>query len=278
MDVVIAFLGSKLDEKVYVHLLLGVLGEPRLTCLNRSLYGLKQPPSCWYTTIDNFLVQQYGFKRGRFDCYTYLDTNGTILALYIDDLLLAGKEDFVSNIRKSPKKRFDMIDLGFVENFLGMVMTRDFHAHKIYITQEDSVGRILGKFRMLNCKPIATPMDKDKSHARLREEQACDKKLYQQLIGSLGWIAVGTRPDISFTISSLVCFGDDPSHPHWVCAKRVLRYLAGTRHLKLSRGVIPSPISLDGFVKADFAGDTSTLKLTTGYFLVLGSGVVQWYS
>ena len=61
MDVVTAFLGSKLDEEIYVHLPLGVLGGPRIARLNRSLYGLKQSPRCWYTTIDEFLVSQLRF-------------------------------------------------------------------------------------------------------------------------------------------------------------------------------------------------------------------------
>ena len=157
MDVVTTFLGSKLDEEVYLRLPRGVLGGPRLARLNRSLYGLKQSPRCWYTTIDNFLVKQLGFKRGRFDCCIYTHTNGTILALYVDDLLIAGEENFISNIRKRLQQRFDMLDLGLVENFLGIVVTRDLRAHKIYITQaqEGYIGRILEKFRMLDCKPIA---------------------------------------------------------------------------------------------------------------------------
>jgi len=64
MDVVTAFLGSKLDEEIYVHLPLGVLGGPRMARLNRSLYGLKQWPQYWYTTIDEFLVSHLGFRRG----------------------------------------------------------------------------------------------------------------------------------------------------------------------------------------------------------------------
>lgn len=172
-----------------------------------------------------------------------------------------------------------MLDWGLVEDFLGMVVTCDLRAHKIYITQEGYIDRILEKFGMLDCKPIDTPMDNDKPHARLREEESCDKECYQQLIGSLRWIAVGARPDISFNVSYLGHFGADPSHQHWVCAKRVLRYLAGTRDLRLSLGgEIPSPISPCEFVDADFAGDTSSLKSTTGYPLLLGTGVVQWYS
>jgi len=122
-------------------------------------------------------------------------------------------------------------------------------------------------------------MDKDKPHEREGEEEASDKKLYQQLIGSLGWIAIGTRPEISFAISYLGRFAVNPSQQHWVCAKRVLRYLAGTRYLRLSLGgSLPSPIQLNGFVDADFAGDAGTLKSTTGYTLLMGSAVIQWHS
>ena len=63
MDVVIAFLESKQDEEIYVHLVLGVLGGPRIAWLNRSLYGLKQSPWYWYMTIDKFLVSQLGLDR-----------------------------------------------------------------------------------------------------------------------------------------------------------------------------------------------------------------------
>jgi len=47
MDVVMAFLGSKLDEESYVHLRLAVLGCPRIAQLNHSLHGHKQSPRCW---------------------------------------------------------------------------------------------------------------------------------------------------------------------------------------------------------------------------------------
>ena len=54
------------------------------------------------------------------------------------------------------------------------------------------------------------------------------------------------------------------------------RYLVGTRHLWLRLGGdLDLQIPLNGFVDADFAGDGSTLKLTTGYILLMGSAVIQ---
>ena len=172
-----------------------------------------------------------------------------------------------------------MVDLGLVQHFLGMVVSRDVCMQKVYITQEGYIGRVLERFGMSDFKPVATPMDKDKPGEREEEEEACDKTLYQQLIGSLGWIAIGTRPDISFAISYIGRFGANPSQQYWVCAMRVLRYLAGTRYLRLGLGGnLPLQIPLNGFVDADFAGDTGTLKSTTGYILLMGSAVIQWHS
>ena len=81
IDVVTAFLGSELHEEVYVSLPVWVFGQEKLACRNRSLYGLKQSPRCWYTTIDNFLITKMGFRQGMFDCWVYTHDNGTILVL-----------------------------------------------------------------------------------------------------------------------------------------------------------------------------------------------------
>jgi len=106
----------------------------------------------------------------------------------------------VLDLQKNLKARFDMVDLGLVKHFLSMMVSGDVHGKKIHITQEGYIGHVLERFGMSNCKPVATPMDKNKSHEKVEGEEECDM-LYEQLIGSLGWIAIGTRPDILFAIS-----------------------------------------------------------------------------
>jgi len=101
------------------------------------------------------------------------------------------------------KARFDMVDLGLVQHFLGMMVSCNVCGQKVYITKEADIRRILERFGMSDCKPVATPMDKDKPREREEEEKACDKTPHHQLIGSRGWIAIGTRPHISFAISYL---------------------------------------------------------------------------
>jgi len=132
---------------------------------------------------------------------------------------------------------------------------------------------------MASCKRVGTRMENDKRGMKGGGDKRCDLTLYLQLIGSLGWIATGTRPDIAFTVSYLGGFNADPNDHHWLCVKQVLRYLAGTKKPRLSRGgEMRAGVPLAGFVDSDFAGDAGTLKSTSGYCVLLGMGMIQWHS
>jgi len=61
-----------------------------------------------------------GFRRGRFDCCVYTHDNGTILALYVDDMLIAGALGEVKLVCDRLKSKFEMVDLGTVSHFLGL--------------------------------------------------------------------------------------------------------------------------------------------------------------
>ena len=59
---------------------------------------------------------------------------------------------------------------------------------------------------------------------------------YRELVGAVSWLAYWVyAPDIAFAASSLARVGHNPRCVHWEAAKRVLRYLKGTRG-----GVLPS--------------------------------------
>ncbi len=48
------------------------------------------------------------------------------------------------------------------------------------------------------------------------------------------YLAVGTRPDISFAVSRLGQFVDHPTRQLWVEVKRILRYICGTKDLGIT--------------------------------------------
>ena len=54
---------------------------------------------------------------------------------------------------------FAMNDLGVVKQILGMRITRDKKNHKLTLSQDEYIEKVLHRFRMKNEKPVSTPLD-----------------------------------------------------------------------------------------------------------------------
>jgi hypothetical protein len=62
------------------------------------------------------------------------------------------------------------------------------------------------------------------------------KDVYPSLLGSLQYVAVCTRPDVSTTLSILGSAQANPTEAHLQALKKVVRYLKGTLELRLMLG------------------------------------------
>lgn len=288
LDMVTAFLASDLEEEVYVKLPEGILGGPQIVRLWKSLYGLKQSPRCWYITIDTFILSELGFTRCRFDTCIYIrESDGIMIMLYIDNMLLIGKADAVAEVREKIAGRFDVVCLGPVKHFLGIIIERDRPQRSIYISQVGYIERILEHVGLAKCNSVTTPLiPKEKLMPQVKDkpgvqnpEPKANEQHYQQAIGSLGWLAGATRPDIAYAASLLGRFAKDPGETHWEGVKRVFQYIAGTKGLQLRLGGGKADLAdtFIGYVDADFAGD-SKRQSTSGFIFGLGIVAITWRS
>jgi len=99
---------------------------------------------------------------------------------------------------------------------------------------------------------------------------------YSTLIGSLMYLSVCTRPDISQAVGALARYMSKPTSAHWSVAKTVLRYLAGTPNYGITYGT--GNRGLQVYCDADYAGDIDTRRSTTGYAFILNGGAITWSS
>jgi hypothetical protein len=85
---------------------------------------------------------------------------------------------------------------------------------------------------------------------------------YMSAVGALMYLAIGTRPDIMYTVSKLAQFNANPGPEHWKAVKHVMRYLQGTKGLRLtyrSNGLDTMSSELfDTYSDADHAGCLDT--------------------
>ncbi|KAL0318765.1 UNVERIFIED_CONTAM: Retrovirus-related Pol polyprotein from transposon RE1 [Sesamum angustifolium] len=98
--------------------------------------------------------------------------------------------------------------------------------------------------------------------------QKVDGSMYRSLIGSLLYLTA-TRPDIMFATSLLSRFMQSPSQVHYAAAKRILRYLRGTKDFGIWYKSTNNA-KLVGYTDSDWAGSVDDMKSTSGYTFHLG--------
>ena len=125
---------------------------------------------------------------------------------------------------------------------------------------------------MADCKPIATPI---KTRAPTGSQEPTYKLWYQQVVGSLMYLMLGTHPDMAFAVGYLGRFCAALTVAHWKFAKRVLRYVQGC----INRGIIlGTKNGLTGYSDADWAGDKEDRKSTSGSVFLLHGRAISWAS
>jgi hypothetical protein len=115
----------------------------------------------------------------------------------------------------------------------------------------------------------------DRLTLKSEEREKLVKLPYRSLVGSLLYLAMGTRPDIAYVVQQLSQYLDSYAFTHWNAAVRVVQYLKGTRELKLHLGG-DNPINLIGFTDSDWANCTDTRRSLGGFAWSLGSGLCSW--
>ncbi|TPX55755.1 DNA-directed DNA polymerase, partial [Powellomyces hirtus] len=233
--------------------------------LRKALYGLKQAPREWYSLLHKELTS-LGFKRLANDNAVYIRTlpgsdSSQYISVYIDDLFIFAKnESEISSIKASLHNKFNMTDLGEVNHYLGMRVRHDYTRRVIYLDQESYVNDILERF-VENTKTSPNPQEGE----------------YREIVGSLMYLMICTRPDIAVAVSMLSRFASNPSPQHLQAAKRVLRYLRGTSTYSLCIG--GNNVTLHGYSDADWGNNIIDRRSITGYLFCIGNaGPVTWAS
>ncbi|KAL2612985.1 hypothetical protein R1flu_024677 [Riccia fluitans] len=139
-----------------------------------------------------------------------------------------------------------MKDLDPAKRILGMEIHRDVKGGRLWLTQGNYARKVLERFNMLDPKPVGTTLANHFKHQDLAkfcpldatEKGLMSKIPYESAVGSLMYLMVCTRPDITY--------------------------------------VLGKARTLVGFVDSDYAQDLDSRRSTTGYVMTLGGGCITW--
>ena len=285
MDVKAAYLNAPIDCEVYVKPPDGFNfkdenGNKLVLKLKKSLYGLKQSGRNWNNTLDSFLKEQ-GFKQSVNDPCFYTKDGNIFLVHWVDDIIVAAEPCSLKSVKETLKGRFKMKDLGQLSYFLGIEFL--FENNKLLMSQSRYISKVLHRFKMNDCKPRPTPCELNPSHKVDDKDDPlneADLKRYRQIVGSLIYIMIATRPDLSYAVTKLSQYMSCATQSHMTMAKHVLRYLKGTINDKMTFTKSEEPLEIIGFSDSDWANSIEDRKSITGYSFKMSQNgpLISWKS
>ena len=113
---------------------------------------------------------------------------------------------------------------------------------------------------MIYCKTCATPKNVNEKLSAYNDLPKIDEKFYRSMGGSLMYLT-NTRPDIMVSVSIVSRFVSSPSTRQLGAAKRIMRYVCGTKDYGLFYDS-SSNFQSTGCVDSDWAGDKDDRKST----------------
>jgi hypothetical protein len=284
MDVSTAYLHANVEEDLYMeqplgYQLTGESGEKLVCKLKKSIYGLKQAGRNWNKTIDAWL-KEHGLIASQYDPCLYTskkeDDRYFAMAIYVDDLICLDNDiKYREEVKQILTRKFKITDIGTANWVLGMRIniTKD---HSIEIDQFKYTNDILRRYGLEECKTAVTPISEEKDTTKKNSEPA-DKEEYMSMVGSLIYLAVVTRPDISYAVGRVGQRMSNPDKDDMIAAKRILRYVRanpvlGPIYVRHGEDI------LKGYADADWGGDKNTRRSTTGYLFTLAGAAISWCS
>lgn len=280
-DVKTAFLNGNLTESIYMKQPPGFEvdgSEGKVCLLRKSLYGLKQAARAWNQLIHSVLVNA-GYRQSNADPCLYSKDGYTkcYVLIYVDDILVISKSTKdIMDCFHTMNNSFETNNLGPVKHYLGLQLERDLEGN-FMISQSTYINKVIEETGLSDAKESKMALNPSYNKSGAEEELLLNNKVYQKVIGSLLYLAVNSRPDISASISILARKVCKPNKEDWLELKRVLRYLKGTAHMKLKlSGSEKSEETFLGYADADWAESKDDRKSNSGYVFILNGGLVSW--
>jgi hypothetical protein len=291
IDIKGAYLNGKLtdDEVIFMCQPPGFESpaHPNKVCrLRKTLYGLKQSGRRWYQRLVEILIDKLGFTQCATDQAVFFrrrDPNEhTMVVIHVDDCTMATKSiSHVDELKAMIRKHVEITDLGQLHWLLGIEVTRNRDAHTISLSQRSYVDSIIRRFNFEDLKPVSNPMEPStrlhsgQSPSTGTEFVAMHHIPYHEAVGSLMYASLGTRPDISYAVTTVSCFSSNPGPAHWDAVRRIYCYLLGTKDLKLTFGGVEKVLT--GYADTD-GSMAEDRRAVSGYAFLVDGGAVLWSS
>ena len=179
------------------------------------------------------------------------------------------------------EEEFEVTNLGHPRRYLGIDIHRDIDKGTMSITQESYTLKLLQRYGFsLDTKPQPTPMiTLDASRKRKRSpdvDELPSTTVFRGIVGSLIFLANGTRPDITYSVNMVSRAQANPTPSDWEALFRIMGYLVGTYNYGLLyKG---NGDNIECYSDASLGTNDERARSTSGYAVYAFGDLVSWRS
>jgi hypothetical protein len=254
-----------------------------------SLYGAPDAGRNWNRTFTSVFIQEGYQQCVKEPCiFTKgIFPNIAIFTIWVDDSFATGGDTKeIERMHNVLRDRFNVKVLGRVSFALGIAFK--WSDEGVHMNQTAYIERIIQKYNLQDARPSSIPLHKDlkltskdcPSDPVVKKEMSL--KPYRSAIGSLLYVALGTRPDIAYAVCALARFSHNPGEIHWTAVKNVIRYLSYTKDRSLHFCYPKSNMDCDSLVPHGWSdashNDHDDGRSTLGFVICIGNCPISWKS
>ncbi|XP_021734172.1 uncharacterized protein LOC110700899 [Chenopodium quinoa] len=150
----------------------------------------------------------------------------TIIAVYVDDILITGPDDTeIQTVKNTLHQKFSIKDLGELNYFLGIEVSR--LATGVVLTQRKFTRELLADCELDVSRVAKTPLPVSMKLSSDDSAPYSDPAKYRCLVGKLNFLTY-TRPDLCYAVQTLSQYLHNPTVSHFKALHHLLRYVAYT--------------------------------------------------
>ena len=197
---------------------------------------------------------------------------GLILAVHIDDVVIAESDKTCSDFHAAPGTKFHTNILGELTWCTGYDFKRDWELGTLEITQKAFIESIVNRFAVNSFSDIpATP---GAELGRREEGERGEDWPYSEVVGTFMWLLTMARLDIPHAARGVARYSHNPTERYWKSVLKIMDYLHGTRFLGLTfvRG---SGLDSTAYSDACYADKSNDKRSVSRTVIILGGAIVS---
>ncbi|PLW19705.1 hypothetical protein PCASD_13171 [Puccinia coronata f. sp. avenae] len=273
-DVSSAYLYSPIDEEVYVkpptELRPDLKGK--VLRLKKALYGTKQAGRCWWLHFKSILESlHFSASEVKSSLYVYKRDNVSIyIWMHVNDgLVVSNSPSAIDDLRSKLTDHLEVKWCPSVDQIVGLNVCHDNTG--IYLEQHLLATQVTSTYTRCTVH-LNTPLP-DISLVT-STSPPIDTSTFRSVLGSLMYLACGTRPNISYAVNLLARFSQNPSDTHWTALDHLIGYIWKNPRKGLT--FTPGDASVKLYVDAGWGGEHE--RSTTGFLLQHYGNPITWGS